>query len=200
MDRRPIDDCVGNLRHLHVWKQKDGEKLYMERCAACHGEFGESAGRWPIVSGGAGTLASHDPVKSVGSYWPYATTLLDYTRRAMPFGAAQTLTGDELYARLKADGVTHILVNAGEAVRLGRDYGMFYWDARARGVFNAFWNAHLKEVFAREEQREGRFFNRVAVYELAPAFPSRIPPPPNMMEELVMKSLGSKDHVGTSIK
>ena len=77
---------------------KQGEALYVERCAACHGEFGESAGRWPIVSGGMGSLASHDPIKSVGSYWPYASTLLDYIRRSMPFGAAQTLTNDELYA------------------------------------------------------------------------------------------------------
>jgi mono/diheme cytochrome c family protein len=77
---------------------KDGEPLYVERCAACHGEFGESAGRWPILSGGNGSLASHDPVKSVGSYWPYASTLLDYIRRSMPFGASQSLTNDELYA------------------------------------------------------------------------------------------------------
>ena len=77
---------------------KQGEPLYMMHCAACHGEFGESSGRWPILMGGAGTLISHDPVKSVGSYWPYATTLIDYIRRAMPFGAAQTLTNDELYA------------------------------------------------------------------------------------------------------
>src|SRR5262245_60583447 len=77
---------------------KQGEALYMERCAACHGEFGESAGRWPILSGGAGTLASHDPVKSVGSYWPYASTLMDYIRRSMPYGNAQSLTNDELYA------------------------------------------------------------------------------------------------------
>jgi cytochrome c len=77
---------------------KEGEPLYVERCAACHGEFGESAGRWPILSGGAGTLSSHNPVKSVGSYWPYASTLIDYIRRAMPFGASQTLTNDELYA------------------------------------------------------------------------------------------------------
>ena len=42
---------------------KEGEALYMERCAACHGEFGESAGRWPIVAGGDGHAASHDPVK-----------------------------------------------------------------------------------------------------------------------------------------
>jgi cytochrome c len=77
---------------------KEGEALYVERCAACHGEFGESAGRWPILMGGAGTLASHDPVKSIGSYWPYASTVMDYIRRTMPFGNAQSLTDDELYA------------------------------------------------------------------------------------------------------
>jgi len=77
---------------------KQGEALYMQRCAACHGEFGEGAGRWPLLSGGGGTLESHDPVKSVGSYWPYASTLMDYIRRAMPFGDAQSLTPDELYA------------------------------------------------------------------------------------------------------
>jgi cytochrome c len=77
---------------------KQGEPLYMERCGACHGEFGESAGRWPMVAGGNGTLASHDPMKTVGSYWPYASTVIDYIRRAMPFGASQSLTNDELYA------------------------------------------------------------------------------------------------------
>jgi S-disulfanyl-L-cysteine oxidoreductase SoxD len=77
---------------------KQGEALYLERCAACHGEFGEGAGRWPILMGGAGTLASHDPVKSIGSYWPYASTVLDYIRRTMPFGNSQSLSNDELYA------------------------------------------------------------------------------------------------------
>jgi cytochrome c len=77
---------------------KAGEELYMQQCAACHGEFGESAGRWPMLAGGAGTLATHDPVKSVGSYWPHASTLLDYIRRAMPFGNSQSLSNDELYA------------------------------------------------------------------------------------------------------
>ena len=77
---------------------KQGEPLYLERCAACHGEFGESSGRWPILMGGAGTLASHDPIKSIGSYWPYASTVIDYIRRSMPFGNAQSLTNDELYA------------------------------------------------------------------------------------------------------
>lgn len=77
---------------------KDGEKIYMEKCAACHGEFGESAGRWPQLAQGKGTLASHDPVKTVGSYFAYMSSVFDYVRRAMPFGDSQSLTNDELYA------------------------------------------------------------------------------------------------------
>jgi cytochrome c len=77
---------------------KQGEAIYMQQCAACHGEFGESAGRWPILSGGDSTLGSDDPVKSIRSYWPYASTVIDYIRRAMPFGNAQSLSNDELYA------------------------------------------------------------------------------------------------------
>jgi mono/diheme cytochrome c family protein len=77
---------------------KDGEKVYMDKCAACHGEFGESAGRWPPLAQGKGTLASHDPVKTVGSYFPYLSSVFDYIRRAMPFGDAQSLGNDELYA------------------------------------------------------------------------------------------------------
>jgi cytochrome c len=77
---------------------KEGEKIYLDKCAACHGEFGESAGRWPPVAQGKGTLASHDPVKTVGSYFPYLSSVFDYIRRAMPFGDAQSLSNDELYA------------------------------------------------------------------------------------------------------
>lgn len=77
---------------------KDGEKLYMDKCGACHGEFGESAGRWPQLAQGKGTLASPDPVKTVGSYFPYVSSVFDYVRRAMPFGDAQSLKNDELYA------------------------------------------------------------------------------------------------------
>lgn len=77
---------------------KDGEAVYMAKCAACHGEFGESAGRWPMVAGGQGSLKSDDPVKTVGSYFAHLSTAIDYTRRAMPFGDAQSLTNDELYA------------------------------------------------------------------------------------------------------
>jgi cytochrome c len=77
---------------------KDGEEISMAKCAACHGEFGESAGRWPQIAGGAGSLGTNDPVKTVGSYFGSASTVLDYVRRAMPFGDAQSLTNDELYA------------------------------------------------------------------------------------------------------
>lgn len=77
---------------------KDGEKVYMDKCAACHGEFGESAGRWPQLAQGKGTLASHDPVKTVGSYYAHVSTVFDYVRRAMPFGDSQSLSNDELYA------------------------------------------------------------------------------------------------------
>ncbi|CAX22392.1 putative sulfite oxidase cytochrome subunit SoxD [Methylorubrum extorquens DM4] len=75
-----------------------GETIYGERCASCHGEFGEGAGRWPELAGGAGTIKSDNPVKTVGSYWPYVTTVFDFVHRAMPFGAAQTLTPDETYS------------------------------------------------------------------------------------------------------
>src|ERR1044071_4193410 len=56
---------------------KAGEAVYMGKCAACHGEFGESAGRWPQVAGGAGSLKSDDPVKTVGSYFAHLSTVFD---------------------------------------------------------------------------------------------------------------------------
>ncbi|MDA0331961.1 MAG: cytochrome c [Proteobacteria bacterium] len=75
----------------------DGEEIYAERCAACHGDFGEAVDNWPILVGGAGTLDDKDPVKTTGSYWPYASTMYDYIYRAMPFGEAQSLSHDETY-------------------------------------------------------------------------------------------------------
>lgn len=77
---------------------EEGEELFLEICAVCHGEFGEGAGRYPVLMGGEGTLASANPVKTPGSYWPYASTIFDYINRAMPFGNAQTLTPDQVYA------------------------------------------------------------------------------------------------------
>lgn len=78
---------------------EQGEEIYMDRCAHCHGEFGYGGGsRYPQLVGGEGTLTSADPRKTIGSYWPYASTLFDYINRAMPFGEAQTLSNDEVYA------------------------------------------------------------------------------------------------------
>lgn len=75
-----------------------GEELFYERCAVCHGEFGEGVDRWPVLMGGFDTLTDDRPEKTVGSYWPYTSTLWDYIHRAMPFGEAQSLTDEEVYA------------------------------------------------------------------------------------------------------
>ena len=74
-----------------------GAKLYQTACIGCHGVKLEG-GLGPALAGGKGTLASEKPLKTVGSYWPYATTLFDYVRRAMPFQAPQSLTNEEVYS------------------------------------------------------------------------------------------------------
>ncbi len=75
-----------------------GEEIYDAKCAVCHGDFGEGNGRMPLLAGGRGTLTSAQPMQTVGSYWPYAPTLFDYIRRAMPFPAPESLTNDQVYA------------------------------------------------------------------------------------------------------
>jgi len=78
-----------------------GEGIYEEKCAACHGSFGEGEGRWPALVGGEDSLTHQGdqrPEKTVGSYWPYAPTLFDYVRRAMPYNSPQSLSADETYA------------------------------------------------------------------------------------------------------
>jgi len=75
-----------------------GEEVFAEKCAVCHGDFGEGVDNYPVLAGGQGTLLSNQPVKTVGSYWPYVSTVWDYIYRAMPFGDAQSLSPDEVYA------------------------------------------------------------------------------------------------------
>ncbi len=77
---------------------EDGEVLFADYCAICHGDFAEGVDNWPKLAGGADTLDHEDPLKTVGSYWPYLTTTWDYVNRSMPFGNAQTLTNDEVFA------------------------------------------------------------------------------------------------------
>jgi len=75
----------------------DGETVFAEQCAVCHGDFAEGVDRWPVLAGGHGTLKSQNPVKTIGSYWPYLSTVYDYIERAMPFGNARSLSSDEIY-------------------------------------------------------------------------------------------------------
>ncbi|ORE99204.1 cytochrome c [Aurantimonas sp. 22II-16-19i] len=76
----------------------DGETIFAEQCASCHGDFGEGRDRWPQLAGGFDTLTRDRPVKTVGSYWPYLSTVYDYVHRAMPFGNARSLSNDDVYA------------------------------------------------------------------------------------------------------
>jgi S-disulfanyl-L-cysteine oxidoreductase SoxD len=74
-----------------------GKPIYVERCATCHGPTGEDEKYFRLVGGG-GTLATDKPVRTIGSYWPYATTLWSYIRRAQPFDEPGSLTPDQVYA------------------------------------------------------------------------------------------------------
>jgi cytochrome c len=88
-DGRGLPEGRGSVR--------DGQEIYAETCVACHGENGQGKPADRLV-GGHGTLATNEPVRTVGSFWPYTTTLFDYVRRAMPFNAPQSLTADQVYA------------------------------------------------------------------------------------------------------
>jgi S-disulfanyl-L-cysteine oxidoreductase SoxD len=123
----------------------DGEDLWIDHCAACHGDFAEGAGAWPPIVGGRGSLTAARPLKTVESYWPYLSTVWDYVNRSMPFGAAQTLEDDEVYAI-----VAYILYSAGlvdddfelshenfSEIRLPNESG-FYIDDRAVVEFPIF--------------------------------------------------------------
>ena len=83
------------------WEQ--GKKVYEQKCQACHGDKLQGvAGAGEPLNGGRGTLVNNDPkkgpLKTVESYWPYATTVFDYVKRAMPFNAPGSLSDSEVYA------------------------------------------------------------------------------------------------------
>ncbi|MEO8019387.1 MAG: cytochrome c [Pseudomonadota bacterium] len=77
---------------------QEGAVLFAAQCSACHGDHGEGRADFPALVGGRGSLAEDKPVLTVGSYWPYATTLFDYIRRAMPYQGSGDLSANEIYA------------------------------------------------------------------------------------------------------
>ena len=76
----------------------DGEAVYKNQCASCHGPNGEGQPQGPQLVGGIGSLASANPVRTVGSYWPYATSVWDYIHRAMPLNQPGSLSANDTYA------------------------------------------------------------------------------------------------------
>lgn len=88
-DGKGLPEGSGTVAH--------GKSVYEENCGACHGRNG-TGGVKDRLAGGQGTLASNNPIKTVGSYWPYATTLFDYIHRAMPYQAPGSLSVDDTYA------------------------------------------------------------------------------------------------------
>ncbi|MEE7438012.1 cytochrome c [Methylobacterium oryzae] len=88
-DGRKLPPGSGSVAH--------GRDVFEAQCASCHGARGEG-GIGERLVGGQGTLGSTRPVKTVGSFWPYAPTLFDYIRRAMPMNAPQSLSDDDVYA------------------------------------------------------------------------------------------------------
>jgi cytochrome c len=76
---------------------EQGAVVYTQKCQSCHAEKGAGKPNDQLV-GGQGTLTSKSPVRTIGSYWPYATTVFDYVRRAMPYTQSHSLTDEEVYA------------------------------------------------------------------------------------------------------
>lgn len=78
---------------------KQGQAIFKDKCAVCHNDKGEGReNQYPALAGGIGSLSGSSPKKTVGSYWPYATTLFDYVRRAMPYDHPRSLSTDEVYS------------------------------------------------------------------------------------------------------
>jgi S-disulfanyl-L-cysteine oxidoreductase SoxD len=124
---------------------EDGEQAFIDYCAACHGDFAEGLDNWPPLAGGRGTLTHERPVKTVGSYWPYLSTVWDYVNRSMPYGNAQSLSPDEVYGItayiLYSEGLVDydfVLTNENfTEVRLPNEDG-FYVDDRVETEFPVF--------------------------------------------------------------
>ncbi len=76
----------------------EGRRIYAAKCSSCHGDRGEGTAHYPALVGGQGSLTSAKPLRTVGSYWPYATTVWDHIHRTMPYTEPGTLTPNETYS------------------------------------------------------------------------------------------------------
>src|SRR3954470_6655652 len=95
---------------------QQGEQVYLAKCVACHGEKGAGKPNDQLV-GGQGSLGpGQAPIKTIGSFWPYATTLFDYVRRAMPYNEPKSLTDDEAYAVSAYVLALNGIIGAGDVV------------------------------------------------------------------------------------
>lgn len=113
-------DAMGDGRGLPPGSGRyaEGKLIYAEKCAACHGDVLEGVKdvSGPALIGGRGTIGSENSKPTIESFWPYAPTVFDYVKRAMPFDAPGSLSDDEIYAV-----VAFIL---GEAVIVAKDQEM----------------------------------------------------------------------------
>lgn len=122
-----------------------GEEVFGNACASCHGDFAEGLDSWPVLAGGNNSLTDPRPVKTVGSYWPYLSTVFDYVHRSMPFGGAQTLTPDDTYAitafLLYSNGIVEddfVLTNENFTSIVMPNADGFYEDDRAQAEYPLF--------------------------------------------------------------
>jgi S-disulfanyl-L-cysteine oxidoreductase SoxD len=94
----------------------EGEAVYKSQCASCHGANGEGLPQGPALVGGIGSLASENPVRTVGSYWPYATSVWDYIHRAMPLQQPGSLSANDTYAVIAFLLERNKIIQAGEVM------------------------------------------------------------------------------------
>jgi S-disulfanyl-L-cysteine oxidoreductase SoxD len=149
-----------------------GEEIFQAQCASCHGEFGEGKDRWPVLVGGIGTLKHDRPEKTIGSFYPYASTVFDYVKRAMPFGNAQSLTDDEVYAltayllhmnEIIKDPNMVVDAKALQAIRMPNAQG-FYVDDRETAE-KQFWG---RKPCMKDCKKDVQVTNRARVLDVTP--------------------------------
>jgi S-disulfanyl-L-cysteine oxidoreductase SoxD len=149
-----------------------GEEIFQAQCASCHGEFGEGKDRWPTLAGGHGTLKHDRPEKTVGSYWPYASTVFDYIKRAMPFGNAQSLSNDEVYALtayvlqlndVVTDPKFELNAKTMQAIKMPNAAG-FYDDDRETAE-KSFWN---RKPCMKDCKKDATVLNRARMLDVTP--------------------------------